>query len=381
MRQRPGEKPRILHCIPVLGGGGAERQLRNLLVYKSSPNVEHAVFAWKTGEFHDELRALGVPIFLEQAKGRRPWHPITSMIRAILKWKPTILQAWLPQTDVMAGGLGAIFRIPVVGSERNSSFLHNHVPEIKNRWFTRLRPWFLRHCVVGVIANSHAGARYIRDELKVGVPVKVIPNGLDLGKIDAMEPRTPPPFENPELSPKILAASRLVSYKRVEVIIDAMAILRDKGIRPALAICGSGEASDFLQQRIDELKLGDQIRMLGQCKDVPGIMKRAQVFCTASENEGMPNSMLEAMTCGLAIVASDIPEHVDLIGDVDVGPLFKKGSPEDLAARLAEIITTPGKIEALGANAAAYGKEFPAERMAGRFEEFYQEMFPDLVRL
>lgn len=381
MSHRAGEKaPRILHCIPVLGGGGAERQLRNFLVHQTSKHHEHAVFAWKSGEFHDDIRERGIPIFHKESTRTSPWRPITGMIQAIRTWKPDLLQAWLPQTDIMASALGPLFGIPVVGSERNSRHLYQNVPEVKDCWHTKLRPWFMHRGMVAIIANSEAGGRYLRNDLGLSIPVLVIPNGLDLDSIEAIPPCDPSPFEDPSFSPQILTASRLVPHKRVEVILEAISILRSLGHRPALAICGAGPASAFIQRRIDELELGDQVRMLGHRSDVVAVMKRAQIFCTASEVEGMPNSVLEAMVCGLAIVASDIPEHEDLIGGADVGVLFRKGSAEDLAAKLAEVMRTPEATASLGANAAALAKDFSVERMVDRFEQFYQDMFHAHVR-
>ena len=384
MKQPLGENPRrlrILHCIPRLEGGGAERQLRNYLVHQSSPapnssdRHEHAVFCWKMGEFHNDLVKSGIPVFLKPASRTRPLAALTGFVEAIRAWKPSVLQTWLPHTDVIGGLVGSVLRVPIVGSERNSRHLYLGVNEVKDRWFSKYRPWVFRHCMVAGVANSQAGSRYLVEDLRLTIPVSVIHNGIDLEAIDAVSPCVPNPFEGSPFSPIIVTASRLVPHKRIDLILEALSILSKEGLRPAFAICGDGPELEKWRNQSAAMGIEEQVQFLGKRNDTVSVLKKADIFCTASEVEGMPNAMLEAMVCGLAIVASNIPEHRDILETANAGFLFETGSATDLAARLREVIIQPSLRKTAGERASSLARTYTIDRMSEGFDDFYRRIF------
>src|SRR5262249_14078773 len=138
--------------------------------------------------------------------------------------------------------------------------------------------------------------------------------------------------------PVIIMVSRLVPIKRLEVILEAVAELGEHGKGCCLLFCGAGPSLEALQQTSAQLGLEKRAFFLGHRTDRINLMKAADIFCTASDVEGMPNAVLEAMTCGLPIIASDIPAHREVLEPGAAGLLFSSGSASELAQCLAKAL-------------------------------------------
>jgi glycosyltransferase involved in cell wall biosynthesis len=86
------------------------------------------------------------------------------------------------------------------------------------------------------------------------------------------------------------------------------------------------------------LGITDRVRFLGSRKDVPNLLRAADVFAFPSHYEGFPGALVEALATGLPVVASDIPMHREAIRSGDNGLLFPVDSPETLAACVVEAL-------------------------------------------
>lgn len=365
---------RVLHCVFELGGGGAERQLRNYLVEGSVPDLRHGVFAWMDGEFGSELRDRGIPVFVRPRSKSRPWTAVTGLAGVIQTWRPDLIQAWSSQFDVLGGLLGRLTGTMVVGNERNSRFAYESTAALGRHWATAPRPWVFRHCVSCVVANSEAGARYLRDDLRLPVPVHVIPNGLDLEALTTVPPVEPDALGLPGRGPLVFSGSRLVPHKRVDLIVTAVGLLRDRGVDCRVVVCGSGTHAGELEAMTVRLGLDDRVRFLGHRRDAVAVMKRSNIFCTASQGEGMPNAVLEAMACGLPVVASNIPEHRDLLEGPRAGLLVARESAEAMAEGLRSLIESPSLCDDLGSRARDTVSQYSVGRMCANFNSLYRDL-------
>lgn len=371
----PSRPARVLHCIVALGGGGAERQLRNYVLHSTSPLLDQAVFAWRDGDFADELRER-VPVFLEPSIRSRPWRAMSGLVGVLKRWRPDLIQTWSPQFDALAPILAWGRGPRVIGSERNSRHVYENPSIYGRKWYTRLRPHALRRGVVAVCANSPGGARYVREGLSVTAPTFTVLNGLDLAEIRerATATRASLGLPDPTSDPVIVAVSRLAPVKRIDLILDALALLRGRGLAPHLLVCGGGGEGDALSLRADSLGLCDRVSFLGPRRDAVSIIKAADVFCTASEGEGLPNAALEAMACGVPVVASDIEPHRDLLGGSGAGRLFTSGSAESLALALETVLKSPSDRREMARAGLAASAEYGISAMCDRLDAIYLEI-------
>jgi glycosyltransferase involved in cell wall biosynthesis len=176
------------------------------------------------------------------------------------------------------------------------------------------------------------------------------------------------PFRDGVRAPRIVAAGRLHPKKGFDVLIAALALLRDQGQAFDCEIAGEGDERARLEGLIAQHGLGQNVRLVGWRGDVSAFLATGDVFAFPSYQEGFPLVLLEAMAVGLPAVSSAIPGPVEMIkGGVD-GVLTPPGDPVALAQALAGLIATPSKAVALGVAARAkvladYGPESLKRRL------------------
>jgi glycosyltransferase involved in cell wall biosynthesis len=167
--------------------------------------------------------------------------------------------------------------------------------------------------------------------------------------------------------PRIVAAGRLHPKKGFDVLIAALALLRDQDQAFDCEIAGEGDERAKLEGLIAQHGLGDRVRLVGW-RDASAFLATGDVFAFPSYQEGFPLVLLEAMAVGLPAVSSAIPGPVEMIADGVDGALVPPGDPAALAQALAGVIAAPQKARALGAAARAkvladYGPESLQRRL------------------
>jgi glycosyltransferase involved in cell wall biosynthesis len=207
--------------------------------------------------------------------------------------------------------------------------------------------------------------RHLADlALERGVPaqrVHFVPNAVKPPTVLAA------PFSEEGRPPRIVAAGRLHPKKGFDVLIAALALLRDQDQAFDCEIAGEGDERARLEGLIAQHGLGDRVRLVGW-RDASAFLATGDVFAFPSYQEGFPLVLLEAMAVGLPVVSAAIPGPVEMIADGADGVLVPPGDPAALARGLAGVIATPRKARALGAAARAkvladYGPESLQRRL------------------
>ena len=137
----------------------------------------------------------------------------------------------------------------------------------------------------------------------------------------------------------MIAVSRLVKGKGREDLIDIYYELKKKGVKEKLYVLGEGKEKQNLQNKIDELKLKEDVFLLGQRKNPYPWMKNAKVFLHTSYGEGLPTVFLESMICGTPVIAYDCPTGPkDILGKNEYGILVKTGDKEGFTEEVIEFL-------------------------------------------
>jgi glycosyltransferase involved in cell wall biosynthesis len=194
--------------------------------------------------------------------------------------------------------------------------------------------------------------------------IAVIPNGVDLDFF------SPDPLGHRYPEPTVLYLGRLKRYKRVDLVIRAVARLRDRGVHARLVVAGTGDHADALRALVDELRLRDRVEMPGFVSEDEkrALFRRSWVHAFTSPKEGWGISNLEAAACGTATVASDSPGLRDSVVDGETGFLVPHGDVEALADRLALLLGDPALRDRLGVQARAFAERFTWDRSAAETE-------------
>lgn len=130
------------------------------------------------------------------------------------------------------------------------------------------------------------------------------------------------------------------AFKGIYEIIEAALILKKCDKKFHIYFCGDGNEMSNLKKLIKDKEIGDLITILGWLdeKDKIKILKRSDIFILPSWNEGLPNSMIEAMSSGLACIVSNVGAVSDYIKHEENGLLIKPKSSRDLAASIIKLI-------------------------------------------
>ncbi len=246
--------------------------------------------------------------------------------------------------------LGKLFKIPVVVSARGSDI--NVFPR-----FRTIRPlvrWVLASADA-VIAVSHG----LKERMvELGCPpekITVIPNGVDSAQFQPsprshMRDRLGLPLGGRI----VLSVGNLTENKGFQILIEAVARLRERWQNLILVIIGEGAFRKQLERQIRFLRLENAVRLVGaQPNESLGAWyNSADLFCLASRDEGCPNVVLEAMACGLPVVVT--PLGAELVSSSTLGVLSHR-TPEDFQTAIEEVFRRTWDRDAIVAHARTKG--------------------------
>jgi glycosyltransferase involved in cell wall biosynthesis len=203
---------------------------------------------------------------------------------------------------------------------------------------------------------------------RVGRPgqYRVIRNGIDLEAF-AGEPQ---PREG-----RIVFIGRLRSPKRVDLALEALRQVREAVPAATLDVVGDGPLRAGLEQLAMRLGVGDGVRFLGSRTDLPSLLRDTHCFLLASDSEGCPLSVLEAMAAGVPVVATSVGGVPELVVDGETGSLTRPGDAAELAVALRSVLSSPEQARSLGENGRARARRlFSRERMIGDTSALYDEV-------
>ncbi|MHC4474174.1 MAG: glycosyltransferase family 4 protein [Planctomycetota bacterium] len=177
-------------------------------------------------------------------------------------------------------------------------------------------------------------------------------------------------------SASIVAFSgRLVETKGVGILLQAWRKIVEDCKDILLLILGGGELEEELKQQSRAFGIENSVKFCGIVDNVRDHLVASDLFAFPSLREGLPNSVLEAMACGLPVVSTRIGGVVDLIRDGENGLLVEPGNVDQLADALKRLICDTEYASALGNNALKTAREnHDIDVVAGKYIELYAEL-------
>jgi glycosyltransferase involved in cell wall biosynthesis len=173
----------------------------------------------------------------------------------------------------------------------------------------------------------------------------------------------------------VIAVTRLVPIKNVRLLVEAVAIARAHVPETHLLIVGDGPEGAAVRARVGELDLADSVTFAGSVpqRDTPAFYRTADVFALSSDFDNSPNAVLEAMACGLPVVATDVGGVRDFVVDRAGGAVVPPGDAAALAKALERFLAQPDEARAAGAhNRLKASTEFSWRTSALRLLDVYR---------
>lgn len=205
--------------------------------------------------------------------------------------------------------------------------------------------------------------------------IRVIHPGVDLAFY------TPPPEPRRTAEPTFLYLGRLKRYKGVEIILEALARLRERGCAARLAVAGRGTREPHLRRLAARLGVADRVDFLGFVTEEQKreLLRTAWANVLVSPKEGWGMINIEAAACGTPTVASDAPGLRESVLHGRTGLLVPYGDPQALADALQSLARDPARVEALGQEALRFAARFSWDAAAEQTEAHLCEVLPAAV--
>jgi glycosyltransferase involved in cell wall biosynthesis len=331
-------------------------------------------------EFVEGVEVYRIPVLRQRQEYCSTFEMTTFLISCMWyslfharEFKPDIAHVFFGIPDGPVGWLlKRVYGLPYLISLRGADVPSEEVKRFAKHYKV-LRPfvrWLWRDADA-IVAVSN-GLRGFAHKTAPDIPIEVIPNAIELSVF------TPPLHRNGDELVHLLFVGRFNAFKNVEMLIEATAQLKAKGINNfELQLVGEGERRAAVERMISEKGLTKQVRLLGWL-DRAAIVetyRRADLFVTATTWEGMPNTVLEGMACGLPVVATRASGLEELVRDGVNGYLVNLNDPAMLADRLAALITNPYERRRMSKESRRIAEqEFDWEYIARDYVRIYQRI-------
>ena len=175
----------------------------------------------------------------------------------------------------------------------------------------------------------------------------------------------------------VMTAARLVPIKNVRLLLDAVAIVRERIAGVHLVIVGDGPEAVALRHQAGALDMSDAVTFAGYVPhaETPGFYRAADVFALSSDFDNSPNVVLEAMACGLPVVTTDVGGVRDFVSERSGGLVVPPNDAPALAAALEQYLTCPAAAQSAGAyNRLRATTEFSWRTSALRLLDVYHQV-------
>ena len=245
-----------------------------------------------------------------------------------------------------------------------TAFLEASLPVATATWLLeRPIPRLYRGGPVVAVSNSTAEDLVGRG-FSAG-DIEIVTNGVDLelycpdSEVDRFE------------EPTVVFVGRLKRYKRVDLAIRAMSVLRSRGSEARLLVVGAGDRRRPLEALVKRMALRGAVQFLGFVSEERKVelFRRSWVHVVTSPKEGWGIANLEAAACATPTVASDSPGLRDSVVDGETGYLVPHGDVPALVQRLGALLASPRDRDRMGESARRFAERFTWEGSARELRE------------
>ncbi len=169
--------------------------------------------------------------------------------------------------------------------------------------------------------------------------------------------------------PRVIAMGRLTKQKGFDLLLEAFARCRPHHANWRLCILGEGEERRSLETQASGLHIRDSVEMPGVVKDQDAQLACSDLFVLSSRYEGFPNALLEAMACGLPVIATDCPTGpAEIITHDENGLLVPAGDSTALAEAMQRLMSDADERRRLAARAPEVRQRFSPEVILDRWD-------------
>ena len=372
---------KVCHVIPGLFTGGAETMLYRLLRSMDRSRFDPVVVSLiGHGTLSEQIEKLGMSVyFMDVRPGRSPLGAGWRLVRLIRQLKPDLIQGWMYHGN-LAAQLAATFlpgRVPVVWNIRRSlPYVETQKPLTSA--LVRLGAW-LSVLPRRIIYNSQLGAEQheltgYRTDRRI-----VIPNGFACKQFRPDTQAGVSVRIELGLAEETPLIGLVANYRPVKDhvnFLEAAKLLLQENSAAYFLLVGRGVdgANMELATQIEALGLKGCVHLLGERRDIPRLTAALDIASSSSLQEGFPNTVGEAMACGVPCVVTDVGDSAAIVGET--GIVVRPKDPQALAVGWAQLLNM-SREERLRLGCAARQRvveRYSLEKIVKQYEDLYESL-------
>ena len=354
----------ILFLAGSLGQGGAERQLFYILKTLKAQGADVSLACLTKGDFWEEpIKQLGVPVYWVGGN-KNHFIRLAKIIALARKNKSTIIQSHHFFTNAYSTIAARVIGIRDIGAIRSDAI--NEVRANGNIFGN-----FCLHAPGQLAANSKAG---IDNAVKKGVPSQrlyFLPNVVESEHFSPSVKTSNKPLV-------FLTVGSLIRPKRHDLFIECFSRVKaETRLNIQGWIVGEGPLQKSIEAKINILEMeNENLKLFKKVADPLSFYNQADIFLLTSDFEGTPNVVMEAMSCGLPVIATRTGGTSDLIKDGETGYLVNPGDIEDIVMHLHLLLEKPELRMKLGTAARQFIVDhYSINQLPMMLEEFYNSIY------
>jgi len=356
-------KIKVIHLVEDLMRGGLENVIAEIVsgLDKEKYNFEVWCIA-RAGAVADELQSRG---FTVETLGILSYHNpfnILRLISLLRKTKPDIVHTHGYFSSVIGRLSAKIAGVPVIINHLHTVF---NLSSLRNVIVDKTLNLFTDRiiCVSKKVEESFMAAGYGFKKKSI-----VIYNGIDGRKFM--------PRISGHQTKSLISVASLYPHKGQTYLLKALKIVSEECPEVSLEIVGDGPLRKELEDECSSLGISSKVKFLGERNDVAFLLSRAGIFILTSLREGFSLSLIEALACGLPVIATNIGGVPEIVKDQENGLLVSSQDSRALAIAIKSLLKDEPRMREMGLKGREiFEKFFTLEIMLKRFDELYKELF------
>ena len=349
---------KILFCISCLSYGGAEKNLR--IVANHMAEKGHEVIVCSFGSqpcvqpLRDDIKIIYMPNYT--AKGIKRAQQVSFLRKLMKKEKVDVTVSFLCFPNFSSIIAGKLAHVPVIVSERGDPY--QFTSKVMRAMYSAYRH------AAGAVFQTEMAKEYFHTSLQERSAV--IANPVEL-KDETL-------FADPVNAERSIAYSARFELvqKRQDIMLDAFKTVVEKHPDYKLRFYGDGPDEEKMKKYAEELGISDSVIFCGRSDNILKDISRSAMFVLSSDYEGIPNSLLEAMSLGLPCVSTDCSPGGArmLIEDGVNGLIVPRSDASALASAICRMIEDEALALSCGKNAISVRERFALPVILAAWEEY-----------
>ncbi|MTI81766.1 MAG: glycosyltransferase family 4 protein [Firmicutes bacterium] len=373
-------KIRVLHLIRP-ADGGMKNHLLDLLRFTNRKVFQVEVAVPETCSYKTELKEIGVNILTLPLKGKiclqEDWQTIWKLSRYLKRHNITIIHTHGSKAALVGRIAALVAKTPVVLFTVHNSIFYDHWPQFIKRILSFTEK-LMSQCTTRIITVSNQLRNQIIEMENIPKEkIITIYNGINTSKFKHSPSRSfLQSLGVPPVGKVVGVVARLATQKGIIHFLKAVSLMKE--YQANFVIIGDGPLRESLKKESENLGLKNRVFFAGYRSDVYQIMPVMDIFVLPSETEGLPLTILEAMTAGVPVVATRVGGVTEVVENQKTGLLVQPKDPHSLALAIAQLLEDEKLAkEIAGAAKQLIEEKFTVEKMIDETMDLYQQVLKE----